>query len=552
MDERPVRVLLVEDDEDDFVLTRDLLAEGGGGRYALDWVADYDRALQEIAGGAHDLYLIDYRLGRHTGLDLIREAVSRGCRAPFILQTGEGDSAIDLEAMRAGAVDFLVKDELNGPTLERAVRYALERKRAEDALREAREELERRVEERTGELTAANQRLAEANQRLAEADRRKDEFLATLAHELRNPLAPVRNALHLLRHRDMGDVPVDDLLAMLDRQVTHLTHLVDDLMDVSRITRGRVELRRQRVDLAALAAGTAAAVRPLLDQRQHRFEVEVPPGPLWVSADPTRVEQILTNLLTNAGKYTPPGGRVCQSVRPEGAEAVVRVSDNGIGIRPEMLPRIFDMFQQADRVPGRVTDGLGIGLTLVRRLVELHGGRVEAHSVGPGRGSEFVVRLPVAADEPAPRPGEARGQSPDRLTPSARRRVLIVDDNADAANTLALVLRAAGHAVRVAHDGRAALAAAGAAPPEVVLLDIGLPHGMTGYEVARRLRDLPGANGMTLIALTGYGAEEYQRRAAEAGFDHYLTKPVDLDELRELLAQPGPNTEAPSPESEPP
>src|SRR5262245_33224379 len=318
-----LRVLLVEDDEDDVVLTRALLEEGMGSRVTLDWVSDYDVALERITRQEHDLYLVDYRLGERTGLDLMRAALRRGVRAPFIMQTGVGDHAIDLEAMRAGAADYLVKDELDGPTLERAIRYAVERERSAEALRRAHEELERRVAERTAELTAANERLAEA-------DQRKDEFLATLAHELRNPLSPIRNAVHMLRRWDAADVSLDELTSMVERQVAHLTHLVDDLLDVSRITRGKIDLRKQRVDLAAVAAQTAETVRPLFDERRQRLALDVSPQPVWVDADPTRVEQVVTNLLTNACKYTPPGGNVRMTAGAEGGNAVVRVADDGI------------------------------------------------------------------------------------------------------------------------------------------------------------------------------------------------------------------------------
>ncbi len=523
MNERPIRVLLVETDEDDYRRTRSLLEQIPGGRYAIDRVRTYDDALAAFASCSHDVYLIDNRLDGHTGLELLREALRRGCKAPVILQTGVGDLAVDLEAVRAGAADYLIKDQLTAAALERSIRYALERKRAEEALRQAREELERRVAERTAELTAANARLAEA-------DRRKDEFLAVLAHELRNPLAPMRNAVALLRRRPAHyDPVVEQMRAMLERQVTHMAQLVDDLMDVARITRGKIELRLTSVDLAAIARRAVETILPLLEERKHRLDVALPEGPLWVRGDAVRLEQILNNLLQNAAKYTPPGGRIQLSAERAGDEAVVRVQDNGMGIRPEMLPRIFDMFQQGERGGGRTIEGLGIGLTLVRNLVKLHGGRIEAHSAGLGKGSMFEVRLPTA-------PAAAPSRPPAPRPPHRPRRVLVVDDNRDAAGSLAAVLRQEGHEVRVAYDGPSALEEARSFGPAVILLDIGMP-GMDGYEVARQLRHLTEHTTTPIVALTGFGSDDDHRRSAEAGFNHHLTKPVDPDALLDLLAR---------------
>jgi PAS domain S-box-containing protein len=365
---------------------------------------------------------------------------------------------------------------------------------------------------------------------LADRDRRKDEFLAMLAHELRNPLAPIANTLRYLRSRFAADPEFDQHGKLMSRQLTHLVRLVDDLMDVSRITRGKIELRKERVDLGAIMAQAAETTLPFLTERQHKLVVVPPDAPLTVDADTARLEQVLTNLLTNAGKYTPPGGLVQMTGAQEGERAVVRVRDNGIGIRPEVMARLFDMFQQADRVPGRVSEGLGIGLSLVRRLVEMHGGTVAAHSGGPGQGSEFVVRLPLAVGRPEPRPAPAAPR------PSPRR-ILAVDDNKDGARSLALVLRMDGHEVEVAYDGPTALETAAAFQPEVVLLDIGLPKGMDGYEVARRLRGMKGLDKAMLLAVTGYGQDEDRLLSGEAGFTAHLVKPVDLDYLRQLLSR---------------
>ncbi len=369
---------------------------------------------------------------------------------------------------------------------------------------------------------------------LREADQLKDEFLAMLAHELRNPLAPVRNALHILKQPGVTAALTGQVRDMAERQVQHMARLLDDLLDVSRISRGRIELQKESVDVAALVRRTVEAVHPLFEERRHELTVTVPAAPLRVEADPTRLEQVLTNLLNNAAKYTDPGGQVWLTAEPEDGMVVLRVRDTGIGIEPALLPRIFDLFVQAERRLDRSQGGVGIGLTLVKRLVELHGGSVAAHSEGPGRGSDFVVRLPAAraaGERPAgPAPGGAAPAPP-------RRRVLVVDDNPDAADSLALLLGLAGQEVRAAYDGPSALARAGDFRPQMVFLDIGMP-GMDGYEVARRLRRQAGPNGVVLVALTGWGQDEDRRRSEEAGFDRHLVKPVEPEALEAILADP--------------
>jgi signal transduction histidine kinase len=362
-----------------------------------------------------------------------------------------------------------------------------------------------------------------------ESDRRKDEFLAMLAHELRNPLAPVLTALQLMELRPQDDAVVARARAVLGRQVRHMTRLVDDLLDVSRITRGKITLRTERVELAALAARALEAARPLLDGRRLEVSTGVPTE-LWVEADPVRMEQVLLNLLTNAAKFTEPGGRVRVWAEGAGDRVRIGVSDNGIGIASEMLPRIFDLFMQGDRSLDRAQGGLGIGLTLVHRLVEMHGGTVSVASAGPGQGSEFVVDLPRASVPAVVSTGSAA--APRRaLSP---RRILVVDDNVDAARTLAEALGAWGHEVGVAHDGPSALEEALRTRPDVVLLDIGLP-GMDGYEVARLLRERAGFADTVLIALSGYGQADDRRRSQDAGFRDHLVKPVDIEELASRL-----------------
>jgi signal transduction histidine kinase/DNA-binding response OmpR family regulator len=381
-----------------------------------------------------------------------------------------------------------------------------------------------------------------------EADRRKNEFLSMLAHELRNPLAPIRNGVHLLSAAGNSDPRVRDIREMMDRQVQHLVRLVDDLLDLSRFTRGKIRLQKEPAELADVLARAVETCRPFIDQHRHRLTVTMAPEPLWVLGDAVRLAQVVGNLLNNAAKYTEEGGQIRLSAGSEAEEAVIRVRDTGMGIPAEMLGSVFELFTQADRSLDRSEGGLGIGLTLVRQLVEMHEGRVEAHSDGPGQGSEFVVRLPLLRSQIADgklqneEKTEAAAASSSSDLQSAfcnlqSRRVLVVDDNRDAAESLGLLLEVSGHQVRICHDGASALAAAADYQPEVVLLDIGLP-GMNGYEVARRLRGHAATRKALLIALTGYGQAEDEQRAREAGFDHHLIKPADLDALAGLLASP--------------
>jgi PAS domain S-box-containing protein len=361
------------------------------------------------------------------------------------------------------------------------------------------------------------------------ANRTKDEFLALLAHELRNPLAPIVTAAALLRRPGPSPALIEQAAGIVERQVKNLARLLDDLLDVSRITRGRIDLRRETVPLADAVGRAVEAVRPLVDERRQTLSLALPAAAVAVEADPTRLEQIIVNILNNAAKYTPPGGRISVAVAAEAGQAVVRVADTGIGISRDMLPRIFDLFAQGDQSLAHTSGGLGVGLTLVRRLVELHGGRVGVHSDGPGRGSEFTIHLPLGRIPVSPTPPPV--VAPDR-SPAAQ--VLLIEDNVDARETLRWLLEHEGHRVDVAADGASGLACAEETRPDIVLIDIGLP-GMDGYEVARRLRARLGA-GPILVAISGYGQPDDRRRSVDAGFDAHLTKPVSADELTQILA----------------
>ncbi len=366
---------------------------------------------------------------------------------------------------------------------------------------------------------------------LSEADRRKDEFLATLAHELRNPLAPIRTGLQLMKMPGVPAATVEQTRCMMDRQLTHMVRLIDDLMDVSRITRGKLVLRKEHVPLAAVVNSAVEASRPLVEQAGQELTVTLPRQPLMVDADLTRLAQVFLNLLNNAAKYSDPGGQIRLIVEPQGSEVVVTVKDTGIGIAANQLPHIFQMFTQVDRSLERSQGGLGIGLTLVNRLVEMHGGSVEATSEGPGNGSEFVVRLPLVIE--ASKPQEPGGAAEPSVRSSLR--ILVVDDNQDGADSLSEMLKIMGNDTRTAYDGQAAVDAAGEFGPNVILLDIGLPK-LNGYEACRRIREQPGGERIVLIAVTGWGQDDDRRRSHVAGFDHHMVKPVDPRALMELLA----------------
>ena len=371
-----------------------------------------------------------------------------------------------------------------------------------------------------------------AQHELQEADNKKNEFIALLAHELRNPLGPIRHAANILRARTPTPDELQWATKIIDRQTEHMTRLVDDLMDVSRITRGTIELRREPVDVADVLKAAVEASSALIERSRHQLRVTPPSQPLYVEGDTTRLTQVVANLLDNAAKYTDPGGRIWLSAEREGEEALIRVKDTGIGIASELLPRIFDMFTQSALPLERAQGGLGVGLSLVDRLVKLHGGTVSAYSAGPGQGSQFTVRLP-AWNTPrlhAPEPKDELQQVSDK-----RCRVLVVDDNEDSVDSLAMLLRMLGHEVATSNDGESALNVADQFRPDVAILDIGLPK-LNGYDLAKQIREMPWARDVVLVALTGWGQEQHRRRSAESGFNHHLTKPVELEVLQQILS----------------
>lgn len=464
---------------------------------------------------------------------LLEEGAQRRSKGELILQGADGSRVpvmVSMNCINAEAVRSCTA----------VVTDLTDLKQAQEALQKAHDELEARVKARTEELAQANEALRveiaerrRAEELLAEANQRKDEFLAMLAHEMRNPLAAVVSAVQILHLQGAEDPMLRYAQEAAERQAQNIVRMLDDLLDVARITRGKIELRKESVDLAAIVDYAIQAISPFIQERGHELSISLPAEPVRLEADPTRLEQILCNLLNNAAKYTPRGRHIWLTAQREGDEAVLRVRDDGVGIPHELLSHVFDLFMQADRSLDRSQGGLGIGLTLVRSLVEMHGGSVEAHSDGLGKGSELVVRLPALAAAPEGQLAKAPSGGGEAEVPCSRR-VLLVDDNKDAARLISLLMEMDGHEVRVVHDGPSALATVVEYQPEVILLDIGLP-GMDGHEVARQLRQKEGLPRPVLIALTGYGQEQDRQRAWEAGFDHHLVKPVDLGELKRMV-----------------
>ena len=568
-----VNVLLVDDQPARLLTYESILSELGQN---LVRAGSGLEALEKLMKDEFAVVLLDVSMPDMDGFEaatLIHQH-PRFEKTPIIFVTGVHISELDrLKGYKVGAVDYVsipvVPEILRGKVAVLIELYTKRRElqelnrnlaQANERLAEANTTLQA---EKTRELETLNRILQRANQELEaanrslqtevtertrielalkEADRHKDEFLAMLAHELRNPLAPIHNAVRLMHRQELADPQLVWSRDVIGRQLAHLTRLVDDLLDVSRITRGKINLNKEVLELGDLVVRTVETVQPLIDERGHTLTVAVPPSSLTVLGDPTRLSQALGNVLTNAAKYTERGGQIELSARQLGAEVEIRVRDDGIGIPPDLMPRIFNLFTQLDRSSGPSQSGLGIGLALVQRLIEMHGGSVAAHSEGPGQGSEFVIRLPTYIREKLK--SELTSQQPSVLEQSmmnaegaarTQRRILVADDNNDALESLATLLQLSGHEVYTAANGAVALESAEQHRPEVVLLDIGMPK-LDGYEVARRIRSQPWGQRITLVALTGWGQDSDRRRSQEAGFDSHLVKPLDLDKLTELLA----------------
>ena len=509
------RILVVAPTGKDAALTSSFLASAG---VEARVCTDAESVVAEIGDGAAALLLTEESLANDAVGSLAAglNAQPRWSDLPILIvtQPGAGSPVVQHAVARLGNVTVLERP-IRLATLISAVRTALRARQRQYEIREY----------------IAERELHEAA--LSEANVRKDEFLAMLAHELRNPLAPIRNSLHVLQLTREAGAADPRVLEMMERQVGHMVRLVDDLLEVSRITRGKITLQIERLELAAVLRAAVEASRPHVEAAGHRLEVGYPPATAVVEGDPVRLAQVFSNLLNNAAKYTRPGGRIAMSTRVDDDRVVVSVRDNGVGIPAEKLPLVFEMFTQLDSQVGRTQSGLGIGLALVKNLVELHEGTVEARSDGHEKGSEFIVRLPRANGH---RPRQAHTSSRAPAGELAARKILVVDDNGDAAESLGSLLGLLGAEVRIANSGASALAAFDAYRPNAVLLDIGMPD-IDGYTVARRIRERFDSSAVTLIAMTGWGQEQDRRRSAEAGFDHHLVKPPDIDVLADLLSR---------------
>jgi signal transduction histidine kinase len=532
--ETQTRILLVEDDPGVARLEQLRLERAG---YTVVAAATAEEGLMQIAAGGIELIVLDQGLDQElNGLDFFRKVKQAGHNVPAILVTGLQTENLVVEALRAGVRDFVPKTPIFLNHLEPVVTRVLQQVRTERELAESRiVAREHEAQRRKLEHEVAQRRRVE--QALKDADRRKDQFLAMLAHELRNPLAPISNAVQIMRLEGPNGPNFQWSLEVIEDQIKHMTRMIDDLLDVSRITRGTVELQKEPIELAQVVELAVEASQPLIQDYRHDLTITLPEQPILLEVDPPRLAQVLANLLNNAAKYTSEGGKITLFVERAGGEAIIHVRDNGIGIPAELLPKVFDLFIQADQTLSRSRGGLGIGLTLVRSLVELHGGSVSAQSDGPGHGSEFVIRLPVATTPHTGSHPDSRAERGHEIQPP-RRRILVVDDNLKNASSLDVLLRALGQEVYTAHDGQTALTLARQVQPDIVLLDIGLPV-IDGYEVARLCRIEPGLAHVTLVAMTGYGQEEDRRRSQEAGFNAHLVKPVTAHDLRLLLNHTG-------------
>lgn len=548
------KLLLVDDEERNLDALEAILSSSG---CTFVRARSADEALLALLHNEFAAIVLDIKMPGTSGLELAQliKARKRNQHIPILFLTAHTlDEKEILHAYGVGGVDYLSKP-INPAILRskvavfvdlfrttRALAGAVEalhneineRQKAEEELRVAKEELESRVFERTAELAQANHEVRENEARLRQADRRKDEFLATLAHELRNPIAPIRYAVQVVNLKGPNTKEVRWAVEVIERQTQHMARLIDDLLDVNRITRNSLELRKERVELSRVIRAAVETSQPMIERGGHELTVDLPTEPIFLDADIVRLAQVFSNLLNNAAKYGKEAesrGHIRLTARIDGKNLVVAVKDSGVGISSSMLPHIFDMFTQVGRSLEQSEGGLGIGLSLAKRLVEMHGGIIAARSEGPGKGSEFIVTLPVAAATPAQTVTMPANTAPE--VPSGQR-VLIADDNPDVAEAFEVMLQTLGHDVVTAHDGVDALEKAAKFRPDVMVLDIGMPK-LNGYDTARAARQESWGKNITLIALTGWGSEKDKLQSEDAGFDIHLVKPVDPISLGKLL-----------------
>ncbi|HEY4541193.1 MAG TPA: response regulator [Noviherbaspirillum sp.] len=520
MTKEQISVLLIDDNDDDRALSRRAIASGFPHAVftEIGTVSEFELQMER----RFDCVITDYQLGWSNGLTVLQRLKERHPEQPVIMFTNTGTEDICAAGMRSGLSDYIVKRKEEFPKLPAAVRTALE-------LAAARKELE----ERHAQIAELLERERAARNEAERASKLKDEFLAMLAHELRNPLAPISAAAELMGMLEFDPARLKQTSEVIQRQVRHLTQLVDDLLDVSRVHRGLATLRKNSQEMKGIVAYAVEQARPLMEARRHELLIDLGPEPVYVAGDESRLVQILTNLLQNAAKFTPEGGRIALRVEPRGDQVLISVEDNGIGMAPELQARVFDLFSQGERTPDRAQGGLGLGLALVKSLTLLHGGSVSCTSDGLGKGSRFTVCLPRLLTNSA---GTGEESYSGLRASDSPLRVLVVDDNEDAARMLAMLLETLGHHVMVEHDPFRALERAKKEKPDACLLDIGLP-GMDGHELATRLRQESGTATSRLIAITGYGQAQDRAATLAAGFDHHLVKPADMSQLAALLAE---------------
>jgi signal transduction histidine kinase len=549
-----ISILLVDDERRNLTALETVLSDPD---YRVVCAESAEQALLALVSEQFAVLVLDIQMPGMNGFELAQLIKQREktARVPIIFLTAYySEDQHVLEGYFSGAVDYLHKpinpaiirskvavfaelyrkNRENARVAESLRSEVAARRSAEEELRRLNDELEERVAARTEVLLEHERELRILTEALQHADRRKNEFLATLAHELRNPLAPLKTGLELLG-LSLDPATANETRGMMNRQLSHLVRLIGDLMDLARIQSDRLTLKKERLLLGSALDIAVEASQPVINAFGHRLGVTVPDEPIWLDADPARLAQAICNLLTNAAKYTPERGTIELSGACEGSEVVICVKDSGLGIPPSMLTEVFQMFTQVNRTLDRSHGGLGIGLALVKRLVELHGGSVAADSAGLSQGSTFTIRLPLARDSARGGNGRDDHESKEARSRPSPRRVLVVDDNVDGAVSLAKVLEICGHEVRTAHTGEGALGVARLFQPEVVFLDLGLP-GMSGFEAATRLRGEACQDNPILVALTGWGNDEYIRRSREAGFDFHVTKPVDMPTIESILA----------------
>jgi signal transduction histidine kinase len=522
--QQAIRVLLIEDDEDDFILTQDLLRGIEGTEFRIDWKPDYDLGLQALCEREYDVCIVDYRLGLRDGVQLVREATGRGCRPPIIVLTGQDGRDVDYAAMRAGAADFLSKSQITAPLLERSIRYSSQQRRAE----------EQRIELVRAQVA---RREAEA------ANAAKDQFLATLSHELRTPLNAILGWTQLLQMPDLDEQTRAEAIDAIDRNARAQAQLIDDLLDMSRIISGKIRINRQPVVLSQVVKSAIESVRPAAQAKNLHLERQIGDGVGIMIGDATRLQQVVWNLLSNAIKFTPEGGRVTVRLTRERDTARLLVIDTGQGIEPDFLPHIFERFQQADSSTTRKQTGLGLGLAIVRHLVSLHGGSVWADSEGLGKGATFFVELPVI-DDAELKTALVAGDEPLVIDQDTLRglRVLVVDDERDTRTVMAKVLAMHGAVVDAAGNVSEAVEHFASRRPDVMVSDLAMP-GEDGFSLARRIRQHEQTSGrhVVAIALSAYTGEQDRQAALAAGFDAHLSKPIAPTDLITAIARLAPS-----------